>query len=179
MTRRILAFALTLALAAPAAAQEAMHEHHAGGLDAVKPLYETVKGYLMKSAEQMSEADYAFQPTPDVRTFGQLLGHIANAQYLFCSTALNEKSPSTADAEKLATKAEMMKALKDSFAYCDKAYAISERDAMAEATVFGRKANRLFALNFNMGHNFEHYGNIVTYMRMKGMVPPSSQRSGM
>jgi len=102
---------------------------------------------------------------------------VANANYLFCSTVKAEKNPSTADFEKTTSKADLVKAIKDAFAYCDGAYQMSDTKANTEqVTFFGSMTgSRLWALMFNVAHNSEHYGNLVTYFRLKGMVPPSSQ----
>ena len=112
---------------------------------------------------------------------GQLFGHVANANFMICSTIAGEKSPATADFEKTATtKAALTKALADSYAYCEKVYAATtdaEGGKMVE--LFGMKMAKLAALGFNTAHNFEHYGNIVTYLRLNKMVPPSSQGRGM
>jgi uncharacterized damage-inducible protein DinB len=145
----------------------------------IRPLYENFRGYLVKAAQQMPEADYAFKPTPEVRSFGELIGHTANANFMFCAAVLGEESPNTTDYEKATSKAEIVQGIEAAFAYCDKAYAIEDAKAMEEITFFGRKGTRLWVLNFNAMHDAEHYGNVVTYMRLKGMVPPSSQRGGM
>jgi uncharacterized damage-inducible protein DinB len=165
-----LALAISLALPAGAAAQAGP----AAG--SVKPLYDQVSSWIVQAAEQVPEEMYSFKPTPDVRSFGQLFGHVANAHYSFCSTALGEKSPATQDAEKLTTKAEIVAALKASVAYCGKAYEMSDAKAMEPAALFGMKGTRLWVLAFNATHDNEHYGNLVTYLRLKGMTPPSSQR---
>jgi len=146
---------------------------------AIKPLYDSFRGWLIAAAQQMPEADYSFKPTPEVRSFGEILGHTANANYMFCAAALGEESPNKADYEKAASKAEIVKGLEASFTYCDKAYAMPDADAMQEITFFRQKGTKLWVLNYNATHDAEHYGNIVTYMRLKGMVPPSSQRGGM
>jgi uncharacterized damage-inducible protein DinB len=174
--RNWMAVALAVAPAAAMAQQMPMHAQ-AGGVASVRPLYEMVKGYVVKSAEQMPEANYTFKPTPDVRSFGQLLGHVANASYMFCSIVKGEQSPSTADHEKTTSKAALVQALKDAFTYCDGAYQISDMKSMEEVSLpFGNmKGSRLWALTLNLAHDWEHYGNIVTYFRLKGMVPPSSQ----
>lgn len=176
---RILGVAVAaLALASPVAAQHDQHAmHHGAAIDGVRALYEQVRGWIVAAAEQMPEEHYSFQPTPEVRTFGQLVGHVANASYAFCSSALGGERPQTGNAEQLTSKAELTAALRDAFAYCDRAYAITEMQAMEPATVFGSERSKLYALEFNMGHDFEHYGNMVTYMRIKGLVPPSSQGS--
>ena len=132
----------------------------------------------MKSAEKMAEADYAFKPTPEVRGFGALLGHVADANYMLCSRIAGEKSPMADSVEKTKTaKADLVKALNDAFAYCDGVFAKVTEANVAELVDWfgGRKLPRLAALNMNTMHNWEHYGNIVTYMRLKGLVPPSSE----
>jgi uncharacterized damage-inducible protein DinB len=150
-----------------------------GSMAAVKLLYQQARGWIIKSAEQMPEENYSFKPTPEVRSFGQLIGHLANSQYEFCVPAKGGESPTKADFEKTTAKADLVKALKDAFAYCDPLYDMPDAQAAEQVDFFGRKSSRFFVLLFNVTHNNEHYGNIVTYMRLKGMVPPSSQRSSM
>ncbi len=149
-----------------------------GSMAAMKMLYQQARGWLIKSAEQMPEENYSFKPTPEVRSFGQLIGHVANSQYDFCVPAKGGERPDKTDFEKTTAKADLVKALKDAFAYCDPLYDMPDAQAAEQVDFFGRKASRLFVLMYNLTHNDEHYGNIVTYMRLKGMVPPSSQRSG-
>jgi uncharacterized damage-inducible protein DinB len=148
---------------------------------ALKKAWDDAKGNMQASADQMPEADYAFKPVEQVRTFGQILAHVAGANYVFCSSARGTKSPFTEDHfEKNATaKAAIAKALRDSIAYCDVAYAgLTDRKAAESVAMpFGMKdAPRASALMGNTGHLQEHYGNLVTYFRIKGMVPPSSRR---
>jgi uncharacterized damage-inducible protein DinB len=173
--KRILLSTLFLALAAAPLAAQAAEENAA--VESSRQLYEAVKDFLIRSAEQMPEAEYAFQPTPEVRTFGQLIGHVANAQYMICATALGETNPNTENIEEArTTKAALQEALRASFAYCDRAYQLTDAAAMQKVNLFGQERTRLGVLNLNVAHDFEHYGNIITYMRLKGLVPPSSQR---
>jgi len=165
-----------LLVSTPVTAQ--MNHGDAASLAGIRALNETARGYITAAAEQVTEANFAFKPTPEVRSFGQLLGHVANSGYAFCAGATGEKAPTVPNAEKLATKAEIVSALKASFAYCDKAYAMDAMRLGEKLDFFGQPHTRLSVLAFNMGHNFEHYGNIVTYMRLKGMVPPSSMPGG-
>ncbi len=144
---------------------------------AIKTQYTMAKNNLTKAAEKMPEESYSFKATDDVRSFGQIVGHVANASYMFCSAALAEKSPNAIDIEKTkTTKADLVAALKAAFAYCDKAYD-GMTDATASETVkFGRNQQaRIGVLAFNNMHDYEHYGNLVTYMRLKNIVPPSSE----
>ena len=144
-------------------------------LASVKTTYDLVKGYIIKAAAQVPEDKYQYQPTKEVRTMGQLFGHIANASGLICATAAGTKPASAGDAEKLGTKAELQKAVADGFAVCDKALtAITAANAGETVNLFGMTHSRAGAMAFNNAHLFEHYGNLVTYMRINGMVPPSS-----
>jgi uncharacterized damage-inducible protein DinB len=145
----------------------------------LKNLYTTSRGWILRAAQTMPEEHYTFKPTPDVRSFGELIGHIANTQYNFCAPARKTASPNKDNIEKTATtKAALVAALQEAFAFCDPAYEISDA-GMTEAVKMGqREAAAGYTLTFNVAHNFEHYGNIVTYMRLKGLVPPSSDRQG-
>jgi uncharacterized damage-inducible protein DinB len=167
---------LLLLLASPVAAQSTDPISQA-----IRQAWNDAKANLQQSAELMPEPDYSFKPTESVRTFGQILAHVAGANYEFCAAAKGEKSPFSEDHfEKNAkTKAEIVKAVTDSIAYCDIAFkALTDRTAADSVTMpFGMSArSRAAALIGNTGHVQEHYGNLVTYFRIKGMVPPSSRR---
>jgi uncharacterized damage-inducible protein DinB len=140
-----------------------------------KFLYTMIKGNLVKAAQKMPEENYSFKPTPDVRSFGQIVGHVADAQYLFCSAVKGEKK--SPDNEKTKTsKADLVAALQEAFTYCDAVYnAMTDAVAPDKIKFFGNDATKLGVLSFNVAHDNEHYGNIVTYMRLKGLVPPSSE----
>src|SRR3712207_2950870 len=133
--------------------------------------------YLTIAAEEWPEADYDWKPVATVRSFGQLIAHVAGSQYAFCAPALGEnRDADEGNVERNATtKAAIVAALKASTEYCDRAYNISDAQAARPATFFGNPSTGLYAIASNAGHNAEHYGNIVTYMRIKGMVPPSSR----
>ena len=141
-----------------------------------KMVQKQVTAWIERAAEKMPEEEYAFKPDPAVRSFGQVLGHIADADYLFCSSALGESNPAPGIEKTKTTKAELKSALHDAFAYCSRAYD-TLTDASANETVkaFGQERNKLGVLWFNASHNLEHYGNLVVYMRSKGIVPPSSE----
>lgn len=146
---------------------------------ATRRMSDFVKGNIIKSAEKMPEENYSFRPTPEVRGFGATLGHIANSNYSFCSQATGGANPSTTDIEKTVTsKAGLVKALNESFAYCDGVLAKMSDKAGSELVKFsGGEMARLGVLNINAAHNYEHYGNLITYLRIKGLVPPSSERA--
>jgi uncharacterized damage-inducible protein DinB len=141
-----------------------------------KAFYMMIKGNIAKAAEKMPEESYSFRPTPEVRSFGQLVGHVADASYMFCSLASGGKNPSSGIEKSMTSKAELVKALHDAFAYCDQAYdGMTDAAGLEKAKFFGREFPKLSILSFNVGHDYEHYGNMVTYMRLKGLVPPSSE----
>lgn len=142
---------------------------------------------ILRTAEKMPEENYGMRPGPqqEVRTFGQQLGHVANFNYLWCSQANGEANPNAGkNLEKLETKAEFVKALTDAFTYCDAVYN-SLTDAAGAETIEitqenGRQTKnlRMALLILNYGHNNEIYGSMVSYLRMKSIVPPASERRG-
>ena len=141
-----------------------------------KAVYARVKAILLRSAEKMPEENYSFKPADTVRSYGQLVGHVADAQYLFCSVALGEKNPDLKIEQRKTSKTDLIAALNAAFAYCDKAYdGMTDASAVQTIKLFGNDTPRLGALTVNNMHDLEHYGNMVTYMRMKGIVPPSSE----
>ena len=142
-----------------------------------KAAYGRVKDILLRSAQKMPEENYSFKPTDTVRSYGQIIGHVADAQYLFCSVALGEKNPALDIEHTKTSKADLIAALNTAFAYCDKAYdGMTDASAVQMIKLFGNDAPRLGALTVNNMHNLEHYGNLATYMRMKNLVPPSSEQ---
>jgi uncharacterized damage-inducible protein DinB len=150
----------------------------------LKRQHAAIRKNLSASATKMAEADYAFRPQgvdPVVRTFGELLIHIANANYMYCSRALGETAKAGADEKAKMTKADTVKLLEDSLAYCDRAYdSLTGASAVEMLKVAGRNNTtveiaRANPLINNLAHNNEHYGNLVTYMRAKGLVPPLSE----
>lgn len=143
---------------------------------ALKQEWQTISGYIGRAAEQVQEADYAFRPVAGVRSFGELIAHLAGAQYMICAAALGEPSKNEDDFEKQKLgKAALVAAFKASNEYCARAYEQADAGMFAMTKLFGGERTRFSALALNTTHDGEHYGNIVTYMRIKGMVPPSSQ----
>lgn len=138
---------------------------------------ETIRSLVIRTAEKVPEDLYGFKPTPDVRSLGGVIGHIADGNNLLCSVANGDKPAPNPVNEKKTTRAELVAALKASFAACDKVFAATtDANASAPVDFFGQKQTRLGMLAFNNSHMWEHYGNLVTYMRLKNIVPPSSER---
>jgi uncharacterized damage-inducible protein DinB len=156
----------------------------AAALNAQNPLssdlknsYNGTKSTIIKAADEMSEADYSFKASPPERTYGAIVGHIADVQLALCGNAKGDHKMGDAEKTKT-TKADLVAALKASFDYCDGVYdSMTDADAASQVTMFGpRKASKLAVLNFNISHDNEMYGQMVVYLRIKGLVPPSSQR---
>jgi hypothetical protein len=150
----------------------------------VKGAFNQISRNLNGSAEQMPEANYNMKigTMPEVRTFGQMIGHVINANYLFCGQAKGEASPQTIDYEKTPqTKDQLVKAMHDAITYCSSAY-----DMLTDATAMqmvtppagpagpARPQLRVAILMRNVGHNNEEYGNLVGYFRAANLVPPST-----
>jgi uncharacterized damage-inducible protein DinB len=174
--------ALAVSCAAPAFAQNATAPPTTSSW--LRGAYMNNRAYIARAAEKMPEEHYGLRPgtQPEVRTFGQLIGHLATFNYLWCSQAKGEKNPGAGtDFEKLPNKAALVKAVNDALAYCDGVYgALTDASGQELLTITqenGRKTQslRLSLLVLNYGHNNEHYGNVVSYMRMKDIVPPSSE----
>jgi uncharacterized damage-inducible protein DinB len=145
-----------------------------------KHAYARVSDILLRSAEKMPEENYTFKPTDAVRSYGQIIGHVADAQYLFCSKALGEKNPDLKIEQTTTSKAGLIAALKDAVAYCNKAYdGMTDASGAQTVPLFGGDTPKLDVLTVNNMHNMEHYGNLVTYMRIKGIVPPTSEQAAM
>ena len=144
----------------------------------IKGTFDLVKGNIMKAAAQVPEDLYAFKPTPDVRSMGALFGHIADANFMICSAASGEKPGMSGIEKSKTTKKDLVDALEQSFKFCESAFAGLTGARTNEVVKFFLPGThtRLGILAFNSAHDFEHYGNVVTYMRLKGMVPPSSAK---
>ena len=139
-----------------------------------KQAYNTIKNNLQKMVEKMPEEHYAFQPVPEIRTFGALVGHVADSQLRTCSAANGEQKTGTAG--KMTKKAELVEAMKESIAACDAAFA-KLTDETAKEMIKGPRGerSRLGMLVGNTTHDNEEYGYMAVYMRLKGVVPPSSE----
>jgi uncharacterized damage-inducible protein DinB len=178
MTRR-LSFLSAILAAAPVAvfAQPSAATPDNPISDSEKRVYAMLSSVVISAAEKMPEENYSFRPTPEVRSFGQLVGHLADANYFFCSSASGETKPAS-DAEKSKTKkADLVSALKDAVAYCNKTYAaMTDAKGSQMMKMMNLDMAKLSVLAGNFAHNYEHYGNMVTYMRIKGIVPPSSEK---
>ena len=141
-----------------------------------KGLYLFLSNNVVRAAEKMPEENYSFKPTPDVRSFGQLVGHVADANYMFCALASGEANPAKNIEKTKTSKADLVAAVTDAVAYCGKTFDGMTDSKGGEMVKFmSFNLARLSMLSLNTAHTDEHYGNMVTYFRIKGIVPPSSE----
>jgi len=152
--------------------------------DALNAILTIGSGDFTSAADAMPEDKYSFAPTSGefkgVRTFAQQVKHVAAVNYIFGAAILNEKPPVDVGGENgpdsAKSKAEIMQFLKDSFAYLHKALgSINEKNQLDEVPIFGMKMARLSVGAFSTAHPFDHYGQMVEYLRMNGIVPPASR----
>ena len=174
---KILSFAMMMVLGVAMLSAQSPPAADNSYTASVRGRWNAIKRNISGSAAAMPDAGFAYKPTPEVRSFGELLGHLANEHYMFCSQMKGEKNPyEQVDFEKKTTKAEFVKDINDSIAYCDAAYAAVKDDAKALAPLAPNRRDTPFSsMLLNVTHDSEHYGNLVTYLRLKGIVPPSSQ----
>jgi uncharacterized damage-inducible protein DinB len=184
MKKIVLGALLGLLLPLSSLAQTGEPAPPAGPLAAwLRNAYTRNRDNIGKSAEKVPEDVYNMRPGPqtEVRTFGQIIGHLANFNYLWCAEAKGEKNPSEGhNFEKITAKGDLVKALNGALTYCDGVYsALTDASAREMIEVTGpngqhSQAPRISRLIQNFAHNNEHYGNLVTYMRIKSIVPPST-----
>ena len=125
---------------------------------------------IMKSADAMPESKYSYRPTKEVRSFAEILNHVADISYTLCSNVKGEANPATATAKR--SKPEIVAYLKGSFDYCDGVYSgFTDAHLNAPADFFGAKTNKMFILTQVGNHDALHYGNLVTYLRLNGLTP--------
>ena len=145
-------------------------------------MYTNVQNNIVKAAEQFPADKLGWQPTPAVRTWARLIGHITDDNNGACwSLAGDAQAPARVDnadsaesnANKL-SKDDLVKGLKESVERCNKAFAAVNESNMAERVTPTGRRSKIGMLMYNTSHTNEHYGNIATYMRLNNLVPPST-----
>jgi hypothetical protein len=167
----VLVFAIAAATAQPAAGPSTPASE-------VQNSYNRIKGFIMKAAEETPAEDYQYKPTPDIRTFARVVEHVIEAQNHLCGVA-NGTMPANQGKTpaETADKAVIIESLKASFAECDRAYAATNPANMADLIEMGpTKRSRIGFLWGNVSHDNEQYATLALYMRLKGLVPPSSEK---
>ena len=136
-----------------------------------------LSGFVLRSAEKVPEDLYSFRATPEVRSMAELFGHVADAWFSMCSTAAGTKPPRTGIEKVVITKPALIATLKEGISYCNSVYdGMTDQKGSADTVPFYfGPTPRLSVLYFVVTHTYEHYGNLVTYMRLNKIIPPSSE----
>ena len=164
--------AAALLLAAAASAQDAPANPL---IASSRGMFAIAKNDILASANKIPPEMWSFKPTPEVRSIAQLLAHVADGQYEFCNLAAGTNVSKNIE-KTFKSNDDIMTGLNNAFAFCEATYAqMTDADAPTLVSMFGRRLSKLGAMDFNIAHTMEHYGNLVTYMRLKGIVPPSSE----
>jgi uncharacterized damage-inducible protein DinB len=188
LAKRLLAFALVISLpercfGEPSNADRLVEPELAQAFSAVA-------ADIAAAAELMPADKYSYRPTPEVRSFGQIIAHIVGGQFLYAAQVSGTYFPSdigpqmgelrafseaaTVNQGRAFTKVELIQLLKRSSEFCATAYEMGKRSPLPDSTA-ADDSRRFRALIKNIAHDNEHYGNLVTYMRLNGLVPPSTQ----
>ena len=177
MKPKLLATLVMLLMALTGAAQAQTPAATPDPIAPFKGFYNSTKRTVIGAAEKMPAEHFSFKPTSDVRSYAELFGHIMDTNYWACAALRGEANPNKDDLEKtLKTKDEIVKAVKASFEYCDGAMTSLTEANLRETFKNGtRDVPKTSPLLLLIAHSQEHYGNLVTYMRLKGIVPPSSE----
>lgn len=180
--RQIWQLALVASLAAAPAAAQGQQASGDPLTAALKRQFDGVSRNVKEAAEKTPEDKYTYQATNDVRTFGGFVGHIANSQFNNCARAKGVENPNKEDFEKVTGKAALVKAITAANEFCAGVYASANDKWMLETVTQGQGANqvqvpRAALLAGVTSHSNEHYGNLVTYMRLNNLVPPSTERN--
>ena len=135
-----------------------------------------LSGFVVRSAEKVPEELYSFRATLEVRSMAELFGHVADAMFAMCSTAAGTKPPRTGIEKVVTSKPALIAALKEGVSYCNSVYdSMTDQKGLETVPFYFGPTPRVSVLYFVVTHTYEHYGNLVTYMRLKNIVPPSSE----
>ena len=141
-----------------------------------KVQFGALSGFVVRSAEKVPEELYSFRATPEVRSMAELFGHVADAMFAMCSTAAGSKPPRTGIEKAVTSKTALVAALKEGVSYCNTVYdGMTDQKGLETVPFYFGPTPRVSVLYFVVTHTYEHYGNLVTYMRLKNIVPPSSE----
>ena len=166
-----------IVVVALAAAPVAASAQNANPLTAnAKVQFGALSGFVVRSAEKVPDDLYSFRATPEVRSMAELFGHVADAMFAMCSTAAGTKPPRTGIEKVVLAKPQLIAALKEGVSYCNSVYdSMTDQKGLETVPFYFGPTPRLSVLYFVVTHTYEHYGNLVTYMRLKNIVPPSSE----
>jgi DinB superfamily len=174
--KRVLFVAAALLLAGAGLAQ-APAAPASGPAGEVLGSYNRLKPNVLKAADKMPEADYQFKPTPEIRTYARIVNHITEAQQHMCSALTGATFDPKSVPSDTADKATIIAGLKASFDLCDKAYGALTNDNISELVTVGQgKRSRIGMAWGNVSHDNEQYAELSTYLRLKGIVPPTAEK---
>lgn len=143
----------------------------------VQAAYNRLKPNVLKAAEKMPEADFQYKPTADIRTFARIVNHVTEAQFHVCAALNGETADPKAVPSDTADKATVIAGLTASFTACDKAYGALTDATITEVLTIGPvKRSRIGAAWGNVSHDNEQYAELSTYLRLKGIVPPTAEK---
>jgi uncharacterized damage-inducible protein DinB len=147
---------------------------------ALQRQYAQAKANLTNGTDKLTDADYGFKPTPDIRSYGALFTHVADAHYQICAQAKGVPNPvqGTNLEQTKTTKADVVKTLADSFAFCDDAFSTLTDETANQMMTGGRggpQSKAAILMNI-VAHDNEMYGISTVYQRLKGTVPPSTEQ---
>ncbi len=140
-----------------------------------KQQYESIKADLSAAADTMPAADYSFRPVAEVRSYAEIMMHIADVQFILCGLAKGEQKQGRPPAD--SSKAAVTAYLKSSLDYCSQVYnSMTDLAGAVKVKFLSRQLTKLGLLNYNLAHDSEMYGTAAAYLWMKRLVPPSSSR---
>jgi hypothetical protein len=146
--------------------------------DSVMTRYKRLRLDVSETAEVMPEQNYSFRLTPAQRTFAEWIGHAAMGNFGFCAAIKGEAAPKTEHIHHMTGKSEHSKALLDSFNYCDEALkGMTDQKALTAYTLNSKQGFPVQGMINLVSSTNEHYGNMVGYLRVKGITPPSTVRA--
>jgi hypothetical protein len=179
MRLRHLVYALVLLLAPAICFPQTAKPAPANPLTAnAKIQFGALSGFVLRSAEKVPENLYPFRATPEVRSMAELFGHVADAWFSMCSTAAGTKPPRTGIEKAVVSKPDLIATLKEGISYCNSVYdGMTDQKGTEAVPFYFGPTPRLSVLYFVVTHTYEHYGNLVTYMRLNKIIPPSSETS--
>ncbi len=177
--KEVLLFIVCVSVAVPGQAQtpSAAPSTVPGPAGEVLTAYNRLKPNVIKAAEKMPEADFQFKPTADIRTYARIVNHITEAQFHTCTTLNGTKFDPKSVPGDMADKATMVAGLKASYEECDKAYgALTDANILEVLSVGPVKRSRIGFAWGNVSHDNEQYAELSTYLRLKGIAPPTSEK---
>src|SRR6267378_2619994 len=173
--------ALPLALSAQGTAAAAAPASKSPVADGLRGMHQRFSGILIAAAEAMPADKYNYRPTPAQMSFAQIQVHLANeGNDILCSKTAGVAAPPRTPVDSTATKEQLVARLKETFPFCEQAFAKMDDSKLAESvSMFGMNLSRATAVLITVGDWADHYSQEANYLRLNGVLPPTAQRRGM